>query len=110
LDGWQFTPSVELEIARREGVDAQFPSRFEVKMNKREENSIYSVVSLGLEKEGGIKACLGRTALEDETAVSCRAPLKRAPLADRVGVFGDSFPRVSHNTDPIFSARTGRDL
>jgi hypothetical protein len=56
-------------------------------MNKREENSIYSVVSLGLEKEGGIKACLGHTALEDESAVSCRAPLKRAPLADRVGGF-----------------------
>ncbi len=89
--------------------DAQFPSRFEVKMNKREEISIYSVVSLGLEKEGpgGIKACLGHTALEDESAVSCRAPLKRAPW---VGGFGDSFPRVSHNTDPIFSARTGRDL
>jgi hypothetical protein len=45
---------VELEIAQKRGADAQFPSRFEVKMNKREENSIYSVVSLGSrERRGG---------------------------------------------------------
>ena len=36
--------------------------------------------------------------------------LETGPLADRVGAFGDSIPGVSHNTDPIFSARTGRDL
>lgn len=70
-----------------ERADAQFPSRFEVKMNKREENSIYSVVSLASRRKGGLKACLGHTALEDESAVSCRAPLERAPLADRVGGF-----------------------
>lgn len=88
--------------------DAQFPSRFEVKMNKREENSIYSVVSLGSRRKGGVdkKACLAHTALEDESAVTgCRAPLKRVPFGRSGwggGIRGDSFPRVSHNTDPIF--------
>jgi hypothetical protein len=28
--------------------------------------------------------------------------LETGPLADRLGVFGDIFPRVAHNTDPIF--------
>jgi hypothetical protein len=78
---------VELEIAQKRGADAQFPSRFEVKMNKREENSIYSVVSLGSRERGGIKACLGHTALEDESAVSCRATFETGPFGRSGGGF-----------------------
>ena len=61
-------------MPEEERVDAQFPSRFEVKMNRREEKFNLLRRVLGLEKEGGIKACLGHTALEDESAVSCRGP------------------------------------
>ena len=42
----------------RARADAQFPSMFEVKMNKREENSIYSVVSLGAREGRGDKGVL----------------------------------------------------
>lgn len=50
--GWVAIYAAVGGSCQKRGADAQFPSRFEVKNEQREENSIYSVVSSGSRRKG----------------------------------------------------------